>query len=550
MALPDIWPKRLLHTQSMTSVERHGLNTYRGIKAPDYNAISYTWGRYFDEGITPIEIYGITWKVPGIHPSHFTTKEFKSAIEKASSEVAFLWLDIACIDQENEKIKLEEINNQPAIFKRASFVYAWMTPWDTPQMIGSLQVLEADDLKLDVGLSRYRLIPTGTELTSSTENVLKALTDICEQPWFTSLWTLQEAYLAEPYILSRSAELLEYSLYVDDEDQQIHRPVHLSWLNVVCWKLWTRLNRDTNITARKICSRIADSGFLALSNRNFAVLYGASTKRKASFEHDAIYGIMQVYGIRLAAQPDLNRLSMSFNLHLITTHSVGGQLFLHEEPVDLQEAWQLSRKIFIPNLFQFPGSFSDECAMTQSYRQRPLFDGQSCSLQDLLTTWALVMEAQQKRNASLYQPRLFLDATKEASCRSICLVSDSATSSANEDLFMDTISTVADMRSLPNIMGIPVADCRVLYLGLIRSALHSWHDPHRPGWTATIKIGMLVIQPSGNRTSQWCRIGFCAWFDAAESLSSVWIESERDAYEIEEKNPVPIGTWSGFTCRL
>lgn len=41
-----LWPRRLLHVPSMTSVEREGEDMYMGVEKPQYNIISYTWGRF------------------------------------------------------------------------------------------------------------------------------------------------------------------------------------------------------------------------------------------------------------------------------------------------------------------------------------------------------------------------------------------------------------------------------------------------------------------------------------------------------------------------
>ena len=37
-----IWPQRLLHVPSMTSHIREDLDSYNGVRAPDYNVLSYT----------------------------------------------------------------------------------------------------------------------------------------------------------------------------------------------------------------------------------------------------------------------------------------------------------------------------------------------------------------------------------------------------------------------------------------------------------------------------------------------------------------------------
>ena len=140
------WPQRLLHVPSMTSYEWTPGNVYGTHVEPGYNAISYTWGRYDLEymlkkrgkkrfrSIKPIAIEGIPWAevVPRIHPDHFSATEFQHIINQtqnlsASSDVEFVWLDVACIDQRDGPQKAMEIGRQASIFKGASTVFVWLT---------------------------------------------------------------------------------------------------------------------------------------------------------------------------------------------------------------------------------------------------------------------------------------------------------------------------------------------------------------------------------------------------------------------------------------
>lgn len=47
---PRQWPRRLLHVPTMTSHQRYREDTYNGEKAPSYNVLSYTWGRFQQPG--------------------------------------------------------------------------------------------------------------------------------------------------------------------------------------------------------------------------------------------------------------------------------------------------------------------------------------------------------------------------------------------------------------------------------------------------------------------------------------------------------------------
>ena len=139
------WPRRLLHVPSMTSQKWKPGCKYGDYVEPKYNAISYTWGRY-DLAIPSlgkikkyrhtkaIEIKGIDWPIPRISPEHFSLDQFQHLIWQACEPVDgekgrtdFLWLDVACIDQNNGPQKLAEIGRQAAIFHGAQRVFVWLT---------------------------------------------------------------------------------------------------------------------------------------------------------------------------------------------------------------------------------------------------------------------------------------------------------------------------------------------------------------------------------------------------------------------------------------
>lgn len=111
------WPRRLLHVPSMQSRAWLPGNRYGDAVAPQYNAISYTWGRFelqqdSDPSVSGLEVRGVDWNIPRTDPSHFTKEQFHRVVQAAThvspryyedtkvrEDVEFVWLDVACIDQ-------------------------------------------------------------------------------------------------------------------------------------------------------------------------------------------------------------------------------------------------------------------------------------------------------------------------------------------------------------------------------------------------------------------------------------------------------------------
>lgn len=205
------WPRRLLHVPSMTSYECQSGNIYKGVKEPAYTAISYTWGRYEDKNEVPSTIHGVTWKVPGISSSHFTIEEFQKAIIASTrdGQFDFIWLDVACIDQKDEVVKLDEINKQANIYKRAKWVFAWMD-WTTEEMLRVLHTVEEYSRVLGWNPDGLAMLePWGGDVATDLDSVSAVFNSIAQQGWFTSLWTLQEAFLSRPaFVKVRRPSLL------------------------------------------------------------------------------------------------------------------------------------------------------------------------------------------------------------------------------------------------------------------------------------------------------------------------------------------------------
>lgn len=64
-----------------------------------------------------IAINNLTWTIPSTNV--FPPSLLMGATQSASEELGGVWIDVACIDQENFNTKLEKIGNQAGTFARA-----------------------------------------------------------------------------------------------------------------------------------------------------------------------------------------------------------------------------------------------------------------------------------------------------------------------------------------------------------------------------------------------------------------------------------------------
>ncbi|KAK8051742.1 hypothetical protein PG993_003127 [Apiospora rasikravindrae] len=183
-------------------------NKYANCTEPRYNAISYTWGRFClkpgEAGYTstrPLRISNVPWPVPRVKPSCFTRDEMLNVVRTAAGAstaedpVDFVWLDIACIDQTYPRNSdyFSEVGRQARIFRGADEVVIWLWAFDSASMSEwwtSIQRIEEPIIGIEVGNT-----PT-IDPTEWIKHVGERLGAMRSDPWFSSLWTLQEAFLS------------------------------------------------------------------------------------------------------------------------------------------------------------------------------------------------------------------------------------------------------------------------------------------------------------------------------------------------------------------
>lgn len=186
---------------------RRTLRTSELESQPSYLAVSHTWGRWETEAV---DIAGVPWPVPGCEK--FEIQQLPNMLASIPFAEAYVWLDLFCIPQSGDDSRKKlEIANQAAIFRSATTAIAWLPTvpsWEgvkyTIELI-AMQCLSAEsklDLTTDLELCAAKA-ETATGLIQSWDEARKAPINRKDklQPWFTSLWTLQELCLRPDMLL-------------------------------------------------------------------------------------------------------------------------------------------------------------------------------------------------------------------------------------------------------------------------------------------------------------------------------------------------------------
>ncbi|KIW17988.1 hypothetical protein PV08_02274 [Exophiala spinifera] len=166
-----------------------------------YIAVSYTWGRY-KERYDPVD--GTPWRVPIIKSDVFPgmLDQLKRILASIPAS-RYFWVDVLCINQDDGDQKAEEIAKQASIFGNAKACLGSLWTLDSDDELAHVMtsfgddllwslVLSSSDNRRDSQLQGLERLPPHIQVRLDGKLRL--------DPWFTSLWALQEMVLAPAQI--------------------------------------------------------------------------------------------------------------------------------------------------------------------------------------------------------------------------------------------------------------------------------------------------------------------------------------------------------------
>ena len=249
-----------------------------------------------------------------------------------------------------------------------------------------------------------------------------SLDQIFIDPWFTSLWTLQEAFLCQhAYMLPLEAEMTNIGLNFDIETEPLLTLQALCNASVTLNQIieierpiiqaqWESDKSNPDICKRQkyladVYGMLNRRGLLALATRNPIALYNTAQYRRSSLDRDRVYGIQQVFGFRLGdsaphvsktkAKP-VNRFVLEDQLGaaILVKYPVASQLHVFTEPVEEGRGWRVGASSVVPKLeiqrsiwdltFEHLCHVSTENIKGQTWA---FFRGHSCGLSELSRAW-------------------------------------------------------------------------------------------------------------------------------------------------------------------
>ncbi|KAL8785646.1 MAG: hypothetical protein Q9195_008543 [Heterodermia aff. obscurata] len=167
-----------------------------------YTCINHTWGRW-QKLTPPVYVCGVDdWMVP--ENEIFEVKELPKILAGAPVSTRFVWFDLICIPQDiHNRLYLIEVSRQAIIFQRANSCIAWLNTvdsWRSTEAAVRWLCLNYMHRGSQKGYydTEAPLLQAEHEANTKIELIVDSQTFT---PWFSSLWTLQEACLCPNIIL-------------------------------------------------------------------------------------------------------------------------------------------------------------------------------------------------------------------------------------------------------------------------------------------------------------------------------------------------------------
>ncbi|KAF2995187.1 hypothetical protein E8E14_004255 [Neopestalotiopsis sp. 37M] len=197
-------------------------SSYQISECPSYIALSYTWGDQvvkndvvLDNG-GKIAIGDNLWKFLCLQVTVLT-------------EPKYFWIDAICINQENVHERNHQVGMMKAIYAQASEVYVWLGPEgdDSNHAMEFMQQQSSTNLRTR-GSGFFPLWDRRTA---------KALSSLCERPYWRRMWIIQELLHAEKIIVWCGTQKFDWSdieaLYlklekIENTNWFAHHELHMS----------------------------------------------------------------------------------------------------------------------------------------------------------------------------------------------------------------------------------------------------------------------------------------------------------------------------------
>jgi hypothetical protein len=253
------------------------LSTYSPEHAPEYEALSYTWGQL---GLSehPISFNGCMLMI--------TSKMWNVLLNlREATQRRVLWIDAICINMANIDERGFQVGAMKHIFAQAQRVVVWL---DEPTV--AFPVLEDTVRRFSAsrGSTEQRL-----QNVLGTYDLLKDFCKNFSHPWFCRVWTLQEYALAQSVVFLWGDRFLDGVDVVDCVTELWRGLVEGNYTSIVRPEAFEQLREELSglIYFSWARQKFADGG---LDELDFMRILVASQALEATDPRDKIFALLSL----------------------------------------------------------------------------------------------------------------------------------------------------------------------------------------------------------------------------------------------------------------
>ncbi|KAH6847176.1 heterokaryon incompatibility protein-domain-containing protein [Chaetomium sp. MPI-CAGE-AT-0009] len=299
------WPLGPIRCELVT-VDLHGDDL------PDYEAISYHWGRAaFTEDIY---LDGLPFRVaPIVQDLLYHLGSYRRD--------RLLWIDAICINQGDNAEKDVQIGLMRDVYRRAASVMVWLDGVEDPWMARRMLAGIWHEYVYGTTESCLEMVRVYSE--PSAESGWMQLMNMFAHPWFSRVWVIQEIVLAKTAVVLASEQPLQF-----DHIATFARMLTSHPYNVVLQRSTGPGIRDDAIWGVGHAAIMATLTETRDDPRaGLALLLGTFANFRATEDRDRVYGLLGLLPADDADQPHLQpdssktveALYMDVARHLIPT---------------------------------------------------------------------------------------------------------------------------------------------------------------------------------------------------------------------------------------
>ncbi|KAI4087023.1 MAG: hypothetical protein LQ344_007080 [Seirophora lacunosa] len=258
---------------------------------PEYEAISYTWGKPPFTGILVTSFGSI--RIP---------ENLEDALHYLAldNEPRYLWADAVCIDQADVPEKSSQVAIMGDIFHLARRVLVWLGLGDerTAHVFDLLGILSsrAEDYGVDAALVDTKEQPWATTRADEKQDLLlenvpsdydlTGMDEFYSSPWFRRLWVVQEIALARDIQVHCGTQEISWKKFLTAATIKIKAAIRLTY----DWLPCSFLAAVAIISAR---SRFQQARSASLLNHMILL-----SEQDCSLDVDRVYAVLNLRGPR------------------------------------------------------------------------------------------------------------------------------------------------------------------------------------------------------------------------------------------------------------